>query len=264
MARLLVLALVSAFAVGDEASAQTSTAPANPDVGVEQLRIQVTQTYPHDPGAFTQGLLLHNGTLYESTGLVGRSSLREVELNTGHVLHSREVPPPYFAEGLALVGEKLIQLTWTSQIAFEYDRATFNPQGQLKYDTQGWGLCYDGRRLVMTDGTSTLYFRDPTDFHVLGTITARLFGNPLDHLNELECVDGWIYANVWTTDRIVKIDPTTGRIAAQIDASGLLSSAERAHTDVLNGIAYDPSDGEFLITGKFWPKLFRVKFVPVR
>jgi glutaminyl-peptide cyclotransferase len=220
----------------------------------------VLESYPHDTGAFTQGLLLYQGALYESTGLVGRSSVREVELATGRVLRQYDLPSPYFGEGLALVGQRLFQLTWTNQVAFTYDRATFAGQGWFTYGTQGWGLCYDGSRLVMSDGTSALYFRDPTTFQVLGQVTVRLNGLPLERLNELDCADGWVYANVWTTDFIVKIDPATGRVAARINAAGLLTPAESSGTDVLNGIAHDPATGDFLITGKLWPKLFRVRF----
>jgi glutaminyl-peptide cyclotransferase len=243
-------------------TASPSGTPTLQSSGVDQLRAEVLQAYPHDTGAFTQGLLLHGGVLYESTGLVGRSSLREVAPTTGQVLRQHDVPSPYFAEGLALVGERLIQLTWTNRVAFLYDRATFAAQGQLPYDTQGWGLCWDGTRLVMSNGTSTLYFRDPRALKTTGQVTVRLNNSPLDRLNELECVGGFVYANVWTTEMIVKIDPSSGNVVARIDASGLLSAAERVGTDVLNGIAHDPSTGDFLITGKFWPKLFRVRFVP--
>ena len=240
----------------------STTTPSGTPTGVaEELTVQVLQVYPHDPGAFTQGLLMHDGVLYESTGLVGQSSLREVTLSTGAVVRQLNVPSPYFAEGLALVGEELIQLTWQNQVAFRYDRATFASQGQFTYTTEGWGLCYDGTRLVMSDGTSLLYFRDPTTFAIQSSVTVRLNGAPLDRLNELECVDGFVYANVWTTDSIVKIDPATGRVVAHINAAGLLTTTERSHTDVLNGITVDPANGDFLITGKFWPKLFRVKFV---
>jgi glutamine cyclotransferase len=230
--------------------------------GVEELKVQVLQTYPHDTGAFTQGLLMHDGVLYESTGLVGSSSLREVALDTGEVQRTHVVPSPFFAEGLALVGEQLIQLTWQNQVAFLYDRATFDSQGQFSYTTEGWGLCYDGQRLVMSDGTSILYFRNPATFETIGAVTVRLNGTAVDRLNELECVDGFIYANVWTTDWIMKIEPSTGHVLARIDASGLLTAAERANTDVLNGITVDPANGDFLITGKLWPKLFRARFVP--
>ena len=260
-----LLAAPMCLGMGAESVAQSDSpvrAPATTRAGVEELKVQILETYPHDTGAFTQGLLMHGGVLYESTGMIGHSSLREVDLTTGRVLRIHDVPPPFFAEGLALVGEHLIQLTWQNEVAFVYERATFAPRRQFTYTTQGWGLCYDGQRLVMSDGTSLLYFRDPTTFATIGTVTARLNGVATDKLNELECVDGFVYANVWTTDWIVKIDPATGRVVARIDASGLLTPAERSRTDVLNGIAVDPSSDDFLITGKLWPKLFRVKFVP--
>jgi glutamine cyclotransferase len=235
-----------------------------PSLGVlsqsSAVKVQVLQTYPHDAGAFTQGLLLHDGTLYESTGLVGRSSLRQVELKTGRVLRKIDVPPPIFAEGLALVGEKLYQLTWQHGRVLVYNRATFGQTGEFSYTGEGWGLCYDGTLLAMTNGSDQLTFRDPQTFSVKRTVTVTMNGRPVDRLNEIECVGADIYANIWTTDTIVRIDGATGQVRARIDASGLLTAAERHPDAVLNGIAYDPSDKTFLITGKLWPKLFRVKF----
>lgn len=225
-----------------------------------RLRAQVVRTYPHDRAAFTQGLVLHDGKLFESTGLVGRSSLREVELATGRVLRSIDVPPPVFAEGLALIGNTLFQLTWQNGKVLTYDRATFKKTGEFAYRGEGWGLCHDGRQLVMSDGSSRLTFRKPSDFSVLRTVTVTMDGKPVGNLNELECVDSLIYANVWMTDTIVRIDAASGRVLASIDAANLLSPADRAGIDVLNGIAYDPADRTFLITGKLWPKLFRVQF----
>jgi glutamine cyclotransferase len=236
-----------------------------PSLGVlsqsSAVKVQVLQTYPHDAGAFTQGLLLHDGTLYESTGLVGRSSLRQVELKTGRVLRKIDVPPPIFAEGLALVGEKLYQLTWQHGRVLVYNRATFGRMGEFAYTGEGWGLCYDGKLLAMTNGSDELTFRDPSDFSVKRSVAVTLNGRPLDRLNEVECVGGDIYANVWTTDTIVQIEAATGRVKALVDARGLLTAAERHPDAVLNGIAYDAADKTFLITGKLWPKLFRVKFV---
>lgn len=226
------------------------------------LDLHVLSTSPHDPDAFTQGLLLHDGTLYESTGRYGVSDLRAVERSTGRVLRSAPLTRTSFGEGLALVGERLIQLTWVEHVAFEYDLATFRPLGEFAYTTQGWGICYDGARLVMSDGSDTLYFRDPATFAVTGQIRVTLNGQPRTQLNELECVGDVVFANVWQTDTIVRIDPRTGVVTATINASGLLTPAERAHADVLNGIAYDASRGTFLITGKLWPKLFEVQFVP--
>jgi glutaminyl-peptide cyclotransferase len=225
-----------------------------------KLRAQVVRAYPHDRAAFTQGLVLQKGTLFESTGLVGRSSLREVEIATGRVIRSIDVPPPVFAEGLALVGTKLFQLSWQNGKVFTYDSATFKKTGEHAYRGEGWGLCYDGRQLVMSDGSDKLTFRQPSDFSVSRTLPVTLDGRPVPSLNELECVDDLIYANVWMTDTIVRIDAKTGRVLAQIDAANLLTPAERVGVDVLNGIAYDPSDRTFLITGKLWPKMFRVTF----
>jgi glutamine cyclotransferase len=226
----------------------------------ERLRVQIVRSYPHDRAAFTQGLVLHDGKLYESTGLVGQSSLREVELETGRVIRKTDVAPPIFAEGLALVGNRLIQLTWQNARALVYDRRTFTKQGEFTYRGEGWGLCYDGKQLVMSDGSANLTFRRPADFATTRVMRVTLDGQPLDQLNELECVDGAVYANVWMRDLIVRID-AAGRVTQRIDAPNLLSPMERQGVDVMNGIAYDPADKTFLITGKLWPRLFRVKFV---
>ena len=226
------------------------------------MRVQVVHSYPHDRGAFTQGLLLDGGKLFESTGLVGRSSLREVELATGRVIRKVDVPPPIFAEGLALTGDKLIQLTWQNGKALVYDKRTFSQTGEFAYRGEGWGLCAAGNELIMSDGSATLTVRRATDFGVVRTISVTMDGQPLPQLNELECVAGAVYANVWMRDLIVRIDPKTGRVSQRIDAPSLLSPIERQNPDmVLNGIAYDSSDQTFLITGKLWPKVFRVRFV---
>jgi len=227
-----------------------------------RLRARVLSTRPHDRSAFTQGLLLYNGELYESTGEYGQSTLRRVDPRTGEVRQRVDVPSIYFAEGLARVGDKLIQLTWRENAAFEYDRATFTKLGQFEYDTEGWGLCYDGAELAMSDGTSTLQFRDPETFDLTGQVEVTRAGQLQANLNELECVGGEVYANIWTTDEIVRIDPITGVVTAVVDASGLLTDEDRrVKVDVLNGIAWDEAAGTFLITGKWWPKLFEVRFV---
>lgn len=242
----------------ERGSAQSSAAPA--PRAVERLTVEVVDSYPHDRTAFTQGLVLADGRLYESTGLVGQSGLREVEVQSGRVLRRVEVPPPYFAEGLALVDRQLFQLTWQNGKVFVYDAPTFERKGQFDYSGEGWGLCFDGRALVMSDGSSRLTFRGPETFRSVREITARLNGVPVERLNELECVGGDVYANIWTTERIVRIDARSGEVTATIDAAGLLSAEERAGIDVMNGIAHDPKDGTFLITGKLWPRLFRVRF----
>ena len=231
---------------------------------VSQESLEVLNVFPHDPNAFTQGLLFHDGRLYESTGLNGRSSLREVDLATGNVIRQLPVDDAYFAEGLARVGNDLIQLTWRSGKAFRYDMATFNLLETYTYDTEGWGLCYNGTSLIMSDGSNTLYERDATNFELIKTHAVTLNGEAVRNLNELECVGAFVYANVWQTDTIVKIDASSGRVVAEIDASGLLPAQARAGLDpnaVLNGIAYNPESETFYITGKLWPSMFEVRFV---
>ena len=227
-----------------------------------RLRVDVVARYPHDPGAFTQGLVLDGPTLYESTGLEGQSSLRRVDVTTGRVLQQVAQPAPIFSEGIALVGTHLVQLTWRNGKALQYDKKTFERTREWAYAREGWGACYDGRDLATSDGSDTLVFRDPATLDARRELPVHAQGVPVRDLNELECVDGSIYANVWNTDEIVRIDPQTGAVTARINASGLLSPAERARTDVLNGIAYDAAMKTFLITGKLWPTLFRVRFVP--
>jgi glutaminyl-peptide cyclotransferase len=237
------------------AAASTPDAP-------ERLKVKVLSTRPHDPGAFTQGLVLDGNTLFESTGLNGKSSLREVDPRTGKVKRKLDVPSEFFAEGLALVDGRLIQLTWQEEKAFVYNRADFQKVAEFRYDGEGWGLSWDGVRLVMSDGSDRLTFRDPKTFAVQSILNVTLAGKPARELNELECVDGVVYANVWQTDDILRIDPRDGRVTAVIDASGLLTPEERRQTDVLNGIAWNPKTKTFLITGKNWPKMFEVQFVP--
>jgi glutamine cyclotransferase len=222
----------------------------------------VLETYPHDPQAFTQGLLLEDDRFFESTGLYGASSLREVVPETGEVVRELALPPEYFAEGLALIGDRLIQLTWREGAALVYDLDTFEQVDTLAYEGEGWGLCFDGEALVMSDGSATLTRRDPETFAVLDTTQVRLGNEPVAMLNELECVDGFVYANVWQEDTIVKI-AADGRVVQEIDASSLLSEAERAQLGpeaVLNGIAYSPETETFFLTGKLWPKVLEVRF----
>jgi glutaminyl-peptide cyclotransferase len=255
-------AVVLAATLGTAMSGAQPVKPKTMPPVAERMKVEIVRAYPHDRAAFTQGLVFEGGRLYESTGLVGRSSLREVELETGRVIRKVDVAPPIFAEGLALVGDRLIQLTWQNGLALLYDRATFARQGELTYRGEGWGLCRDGESLVMSDGSANLTIRRPKDFSIVRTIAVSLDGQPLDHLNELECVDGAVYANVWTRDLIVRIDLASGHATHRVDAVNLLSPLERSNPDqVLNGIAYDASDKTFLVTGKLWPKLFRVKFV---
>lgn len=256
MKRACAVALLALLVV--EPAAADVAAPA-------QLRAEVLASYPHDARAFTQGLLLHEGTLYESTGLYGQSTLRQVELATGKVLRRIDLSPKLFGEGLALAGGRLVQLTWREGVAPTYDLATLAQNGQFTYDGDGWGLCFDGTQFIQTDGSQRLIFRDPTTFTVTRQIAVTMQGHPVTSLNELECVGDAVYANIWMTERIVEIAKLNGSVRATIDASGLLSAADRATLGegaILNGIAHDPSDGTFLLTGKLWPKLFRVRFVP--
>lgn len=231
---------------------------------VTTLTPQIINTYPHDNQAFTQGLLLYDGKFYESTGQYGLSSLREVDITTGNAIRDVVLDSQYFAEGLALVGDKLIQITWREGKAFVYDRATFNREKTFNYEGEGWGLCYDGTDLYMSDGSSTLFKRNAETFEVTGQIKVKQNSKDVTMLNELECAQEFVYANIWQTDKIVKINKKTGSVVSEVDASNLLSSEERAGLSrdaVLNGIAYNPEADTFYITGKLWPKLFEVKFV---
>ncbi len=226
-----------------------------------RLRAEVVHSYPHDPAAFTQGLVLDGTTLFESTGLYGHSTLRRVDLATGRVLASTRLADEHFGEGLALAPGALVQLTWQNGLALVYDPRTLEPRRRLRYAGEGWGLCHDGRSFVMSDGTDRLTFRRPDTFEIERTVHVRLDGAPLRNINELECVGDSVYANVWHRDVIVRVRASDGQVLELIDASGLLPASERRNADVLNGIAYDPADGLFLVTGKLWPRLFKVKFV---
>ncbi|MBN1311966.1 MAG: glutaminyl-peptide cyclotransferase [Anaerolineae bacterium] len=242
----------------------TPTTQPTLDLISAQLQVEVISVRAHDPAAFTQGLLLHNGLLYESTGLYGASTLREIDPMTGEVLRSVDMLPEYFGEGLAFMDEKLIQLTWKEGTAFVYDLDSFTLLEEWQYEGEGWGLCFDGNVFYMSDGTSTLTRRAPDSFGVLGTLSVTQADEPLALINELECVDDVILANVWKTDQIVRIDKYTGRVTGVIDAAGLLSSDDLTTAGpegVLNGIAYDPASQTFLFTGKYWPRLFEVRFV---
>ena len=222
---------------------------------------KVVATFPHDSRAFTQGLVVSGGEFYESTGLFGESSLRRVEIATGRVLQEIKVPEKYFAEGLALVGDELLQLTWQSHIGFVYDRQTFKQKRTFAYKTEGWGIAYDGSaRLVMSDGTDTLSFLDPKTLAVTGTIRVRDAGRPITQLNELEWIEGEIWANVWMTDRIARISPATGEVNSWIDLASLWPVDQRQSPgdQVLNGIAYDKAARRIYVTGKKWPRVYQI------
>jgi len=242
------------------ASEATPSASAPPAPAVENLRVEVIGRRPHDVTSYTEGLVLAGGRLYESSER--GPTLREVDPQSGALLRSVTMDGSFSAEGIAVVDDRVFQLTLQGT-AFVYRLSDFGQVGTFTYDTEGWGLCDDGSRLVMSDGTSRLYFRSRSTFALLGTASVTNGGAPVQGLNELECVDGEVYANVWLTDTIVRIDPSSGAVDAVIDASGLLPPDERPGDEdaVLNGIAYDTTSKTFLLTGKLWPALFEVNFL---
>src|SRR5262245_19630883 len=221
---------------------------------------EVVKSYPHDKGAFTQGLVFYQGALYESTGINGSSSLRRVELETGKVLKKIEVPTQFFAEGLALFNGRLYQLTWQTQRGFVYDLDSFNLLRDFSYTGEGWGLTHNASSLIMSDGTSRIRFLNPDTSEVQRVIRVQDNGRDITQLNELEYIKGEIYANIWLTDRIARIDPQSGKVASWINLSGLLPNEDNLGSGaVLNGIAYDEASDRLFVTGKLWPKLFEIK-----
>ena len=251
----------SAAVPASAAQAQPAVPPSGPtEPEPPTYTYRVVNTWPHDRGAFTQGLIYLKGVFFESTGLNGQSTLRRVEPQTGRVLQQVTVPAQYFAEGMTELGGKIFQLTWQNQKGFVYDLGTFAPLAEFSYTGEGWGLTTDGQSLIMSDGTEQIRFLDPATFRVTRTIRVIQHGQPLKQLNELEYVKGEIFANLWQTQLVVRIDPANGRVLGMIDFSGLLSAADYARgTDVLNGIAYDAAGDRLFITGKNWPKLFEVQ-----
>jgi glutaminyl-peptide cyclotransferase len=230
----------------------------------ERLRVRVLRSFSHDRSSFTQGLVWEGDGFVESAGGYGDSLVRRWRPGQKRPLAEERLPDDLFAEGLAEVGESLIQLTWREGVAFYRDRRTLKVENRVAYRGEGWGLCYDGERLIMSDGTDTLTERDPASFEPLRRLAVRAGDSPVPNLNELECAEGWVYANLYGTDDIARIDPVTGRVAAVIDASGLLTPGERAAgAGVLNGIAYNSESETFYLTGKLWPRLFEVVFEPV-
>ncbi|MEM1182393.1 MAG: glutaminyl-peptide cyclotransferase [Acidobacteriota bacterium] len=231
------------------------------DAAVENLRLEVIDSFPHDPAAFTQGLIFDQGELIESSGLYGRSFISRTDPVTGQVLLKQPLDRAYFGEGVAVIDDRVVQLTWKSGVALVFDRNSLDLIDQWGYNGQGWGLAYDGERFVMSDGSSRLTYRSAEDFRWLETVEVTLEGKSVERINELEYVDGKLYGNLWGEERIVRLDAKTGVVDAIIDASGLLTPAESRMVDVLNGIAYDAESDSFWLTGKFWPRMFRVRFV---
>ena len=229
---------------------------------VPVMSYRIVNTYPHDPEAFTQGLVFADDILYEGTGLRGQSTLRKVDLVSGNILQIRNLPPRYFGEGITVFRNKVIQLTWQAKIGFVYDKKTFQLLGTFNYPTDGWGITHDGNRLIMSDGTSTLRLLDPQTFKEVAQIEVHSTDGPVTRLNELEYVKGEIYANIWRTDRIARISPQTGKVLGWIELGGLLGPEDRGRRiDVLNGIAYDAKNDRLFVTGKLWPKLFEIKLI---
>ncbi len=271
-AALTAAALVALTGCGTGDAGAEESVPLPEDPGVERLGVEVIDVFDHDPAAFTQGLELRDGVFYESTGLYGSSDVRLVEPGTGEVIDSQALPDDEFGEGLTLTEDAVWQITWQEGVAYQRDLETLDVENTVEYEGEGWGLCSldqftapelaeGGERLVMSDGTSTLTFRDPATFAATGTVEVTLDGTELTQINELECVDGQVWANVWQTDEIVRIDPATGEVGAVVDASGLLTEDEAGPADVLNGIAAGETEGTFYITGKLWPHMFLVRFV---
>lgn len=274
MRHILSLLLLTSFSVGagcgtgsktnslpiDAAppGANASTAPGN--AAPTLYGYEVVNTFPHDPEAFTQGLIFHEGALVESTGLEHHSTLRRVELQTGKVLQRVDVPRDFFAEGMTLFNGKIYQLTWKGEKGFIYDPQTFEKTGEFTYTGEGWGLTHDADSLILSDGSNRLRFIDPADYRVRRTLAVTDGGRAVMQLNELEYVKGEIFANVWHQNRVARIDPQTGRVKGWIDLSGLLKPGDISDEEaVLNGIAYDESGDRLFVTGKLWPKLFEVK-----
>ncbi|HEX5581024.1 MAG TPA: glutaminyl-peptide cyclotransferase [Gemmatimonadaceae bacterium] len=284
--RALALASVAlTMACGDDTSGANGTVALPPGFGqppaedvappprvpfspeTRRYGVRVLASHPHDPQAFTQGLDVYEGTLFESTGQEGRSSVRHVDLRTGRVLRRADLPYPLFGEGIAVLDGRVYQLTWKSQRGFVYDAATLAPVDSFTYTGEGWGLATDGTKLYMSDGTATVRVVDPAGFRTERTFQVTEAGRPVYYLNELEWVDGELWANIWMTDWVARIDPATGQVTGWIDLSGLLTSAERtgptgqALVDVTNGIAYDAATRRLLVTGKLWPRIFEVEVV---
>ncbi len=240
----------------------------SPSQSGEQIPVytyKIIKTYLHDREAYTQGLVYSDSVLYEGTGLNGRSTIRKVDLQTGAILQEHVLPQQYFGEGISVYNNRLVQLTWRSYQGFVYDLTSFMVLEEFSYATEGWGLTYDGSRLIMSDGSATLHFLDADTYGETATIEVHDNDGPVTGLNELEYIRGEIFANIYPTNRIARISPASGKVTGWINMSGLLSAADQTQpVDVLNGIAYDAANDRIFVTGKLWPKLFEVKFIPVK
>jgi glutamine cyclotransferase len=268
---IAVLAVLGAIVIFRWAAHTPSTPPPSPPTappgttrrGAGTYTFEVLNTYPHDSLAFTQGLAIENGILYEGTGLRGHSTLRKVDLKTGQIISTHQLADHLFGEGITLCEDKIIQLTYTSNVGFVYDKTSFELVREFGYPMQGWGITYDGRHLIISDGSSILHFVDPETFRESHRIAVSDDRGAVEGLNELECVEGEIYANVLPTDRIAIISPRTGQVTGWIDLGGLLSREDgRDPGSILNGIAYDVKSDRLFVTGKLWPRIFEIELIP--
>jgi glutaminyl-peptide cyclotransferase len=267
IASLLLAACLASC--GSKPSAESATQPAQPAIpaaaapasskAIPVVFAAVVKAYPHDPNAFTQGLEFHDGRLFESTGRTGQSSLRECVLETGKVLRSVKLPSQEFGEGLTVFGGRIYQLTWLSKKGFIYDVRTFKKTGEFHYDSEGWGLTHDDRSLILSDGTNRLQFLNPQTFAVTRTLEVYAGNEAVTNLNELEYIQGEIFANIWHSTRIARIDPQSGQVSQWIELAPLVEKAQRGSEDVLNGIAYDENSQRLVVTGKDWANIFEIK-----
>lgn len=225
---------------------------------------EVVKVYPHDKSAFTEGLVIEKGVLYESTGLYGNSTLRRVDLETGNVLQIYALPDEFFGEGITVFGDRIIQLTWQDHKGFVYDKHSFDLLREFSYPTEGWGITNDGSQLIMSDGTANLYFLDPETFQKVGQVEVRDGNASVTNLNELEYINGEVYANIWMTDKIAIINPQTGQVTAWIDLTGIYTQENNDPNSVLNGIAYDAEGDRLFVTGKLWSQLFEIKLIALK
>ena len=259
---LRMIASVTALAIASLTVSTLTVACAQSQNDFIYYDYRVINAYPHDKDAFTQGLFFHDGILFESTGQLGKSSVRKVDLETGIILERTNLPDHIFGEGIALADDRIVTLTWRAKKGFVYDSKTLALTGEFTYDTEGWGITHDGTQFIMSDGSATLQMLDTKTLNVTGTLDITFRGKPISRLNELEWIDGEIFANVWQTNAILRIDPATGMVTSVIDLRGLLSDEDKtSQTNVLNGIAYDAASHRLFVTGKNWPKLFEIELV---
>jgi glutamine cyclotransferase len=271
LARICSLSLAFALALATPACAQ-QPAPAPLDAGnnaaqtaepqVINYTYRIVNTFPHDRNAFTQGLFYLNGNLYESTGQVGQSTIRRVHFEDGRVLQSMPIPPGLFGEGIVNFGNEIVSITWQGGNGYRWDLGTLRRTGEWHYEGEGWGLTQNGTDIIMSDGTSAIRFLDPVTLAERRRITVTIQGTELTELNELEWVNGEIYANIWQTPRIARIDPNTGRVTGVIDLSGIANENTTSRDAVLNGIAFDAQHNRLFVTGKLWPRLYEIQLVP--